>query len=134
MNPDPLVCPGCNGPKTARAKLCRVCRGRANIIGERVWTDTALPTTPAKPRTVYQSNIYHGKCAALARARSEDPSDKIAVNREMRAVKHQALAFASKRFRREIESSTELSEIEMDIVSEWLDDQLDVAEQPAEPA
>lgn len=115
-----LVCPGCRGPKTKRARLCAECRRRANSVGEQVWTDTRIPTVPARPRTAQQNTVYHAKCADLAKLSEQDKP----------IVQAAALAWASKRFQRLIESSTELTEIQMEIVLEHLDVLLAEAKAP----
>jgi hypothetical protein len=108
------TCPGCKGPISRRAKLCAECRRRANSVGEKVWTESALPRIPARPRTPNQSQVYHGKCASLAQLQKLD----------MLEVKHRTLALASKMFDRELKSSTELTEIEMELLLEALDEKL----------
>jgi hypothetical protein len=125
------VCPGCGGAKTARARLCATCRRRANSVGEQVWTESHVPPPPARPRTGQQSRIYYGKCASIARAllppQGADVAagDRSALDRGMRDVKRRALEWASRAFGREIASSTDLTEIEMERLLEHLDDVLD---------
>jgi hypothetical protein len=120
------VCLGCGGPKTAKARLCKKCRLRANAVGEQVWTESHVPPPPSRPRTGLQSRMYHGKVASIARARRAAD-----VNAEMRNVKKGTLEWASATFRREITSSTELTELEMERVLERLDEQLDEIPTPA---
>jgi len=110
-----LTCPGCHGPKTRRAELCRDCRRRANVVGARTWVETAQPTLPSTPRTPQQNRVYHGKLNSIAELEQ----------RPLKDVKAWALERASLMFRRSIESSTELSEIEMEQLLESLDRRLD---------
>jgi hypothetical protein len=125
-----------------RARTCKHCRRRATSTGlnlliaasaapslEDIAAWASAPATsasgpPAAPRSARQSAIYYGKCAAVARA-TMPAADKVELDREMRAVKRRALEYASGRFGREITSSTDLNEIEMDIVCEYLDTLLD---------
>lgn len=108
-----MSCPGCGGKKSRRARLCASCRRRANVIGARVWTETAAPVSTT-PRTSQQSRVYHGKCASIAKLEQRDLID----------VKRRALETATLMFGRPITSSTELTEIEMEQLLERLDEQL----------
>jgi hypothetical protein len=108
------TCPGCGGAKSKRALLCAGCRRRANVVGAKVWTETAAPVSTA-PRTPQQSRVYHGKLASLAQLQAVD----------LYEVKRQALHKASAMFGRPITSSTELTEVEMERLLEALDEQLE---------
>lgn len=119
--PDPLVCPACDGPKSRRAKLCRPCRLRANGIGEQVWTETHTAPLPSRPRTPQQNTVFHARCTELA---TTPGATKEEIRQRKRAIEVEVKAWASKRFGREIESSTQLTEIEMELVLEHLDDLL----------
>jgi hypothetical protein len=111
-----LVCPGCNGPKSKRAALCIKCRRDANAIGATVVTRVAeAQPVPARLRTSEQNRVYHGVLAHVARLEGTD----------IRVMKRRAIAKASELFGRSIESSTELSEVEMERLLEWLDTELD---------
>jgi hypothetical protein len=114
-----LICPGCGGTKSRRAHLCRTCRAKANAVGASVVThvhEAAAPDdAPPRPRTPEQNRVYHGKLADLARHQHQP----------LPVVKRQALVEASRRFGRLVSSSTELSEVEMELLLEWLDDELD---------
>lgn len=119
MKPQALVCPGCGGAKSKRAELCLTCRRKANAVGASVLThvhEAAIPpeSLPFVPRTPWQSKAYHGKCNDLARLTGSDFLE----------TKRAALAHAGEMFGRAFDSSTELSEIEMEQLLEWLDDQL----------
>lgn len=122
------TCPGCDGTKTPRAALCAKCRRRANAVGVSVVThvhEAAIPTESPEPfvrRTPWQSKAYHGKCNDLARITKAD----------MGETKKKTLAYASERFGRPLESSTELSEVEMELVLEWLTDEIDAAKRRAQ--
>lgn len=106
------ACPGCGGLKTATARLCATCRTRANNVGETAWKESAgLQAAPARPRTPQQNRVYHGKLASIAALE----------HTELLEVKQRTLMAASKRFRREIASSTDLSELEMEQILEQLD-------------
>lgn len=107
------ACPGCGGPKTRRAQFCATCRRRANVVGAKVWTETAAPVSTT-PRTSQQNRVYHGKCASLAKLEQL----------ELFQIKRRSLEAASAMFRRPITSSTELTEIEMEQLLEHLDEQL----------
>jgi hypothetical protein len=109
------TCPGCGGEKTKTAELCAKCRRRANVVGARSWIDTGRPPAPITPRTPQQNRVYHGKLSSIA----------LLEERPLKDVKDGALQLASSMFRRSIESSTELSEIEMEQMLEALDDRLD---------
>lgn len=97
--------------------LCRGCRVSANQVGVTVVTHVHEAAAPAaaRPRTPEQNRVYHGKLADLARLE----------RLPMATLKQRVIAEASLRFNRPITSSTELSEIEMEQLLEWLDDQLD---------
>jgi hypothetical protein len=110
-----LVCPGCQGPKSKRAKLCKECRPRANAVGERTWLDTGRPPAPLTPRTPQQNLVYHGKLASIAKLEDCPIKD----------VKRWALELATLMFRRTIASSTEITEMEMEQLLEAFDRRLD---------
>jgi hypothetical protein len=122
------TCPGCGKKKTKRAQVCAECRRKANSIGVSVVThvhEAAIPSeSPRTPRTPWQSKAYHGKCNDLARL----------TKAEFLIVKRNALARAPTMFGREIKSSTELTEIEMELLLEWLDVAIDDAKQRAAAA
>ncbi len=123
-----VLCPGgCGGTKSARARFCASCRARANELGDEVLrrVPTANPAAARSRaqtmlRTPEQNRAYHGKCGAIARLRG----------RNARTVKTEALTLASQLFERKVESSTELSELEMDRLLDHLDAQLALLEQP----
>lgn len=111
-----LTCPGCGGAKSKRAELCHKCRRDANAIGATVVTRVAdAQPVPARPRTPEQNRVYHGVLAHVARLEGLD----------IRVAKRRAIAKACDLFSREIESSTELTEVEMERLLEWLDTELD---------
>ena len=111
-----MTCPGCAGPISRRAKLCADCRKRANAVGASVVTHVAAaaPRTGGPLRTPQQSQVFHGKLNDLAKRRHV----------EQQVVKRHALAHAAATFGRPIASSTELTEIEMELLLEWLDEEL----------
>lgn len=111
------TCPGCGGKKSRDAMLCRSCRTRANALGVSVLTHVHEAATPApsRPRTPQQNRVYHGKLADLARLEQAP----------IAALKRRVLAEATSRFNRPVTSSTDLSEVEMEQLLEWLDDQLE---------
>lgn len=112
--PDRLICPGCSGKKTRRAQLCHLCRPRANSVGGRVWSETAQPAVQSIPRTPQQNRVYHARCASIAKLEQRPLLD----------VKRTALEHFATRIGRPLESSTELSEIEMELLLESLDQRL----------
>lgn len=116
-------CPGCNGLKTHRAALCAECRRRANSVGEQVWTDTRIPTVPSRPRTKQQNTVYHARATELA---SIDGGTKAEIFQRKRDLDRSIKDWASARFGRKIVSSTEFTEIEMELVLERLNQLLDV--------
>jgi hypothetical protein len=125
-----LICPGCNGPKTKRAKLCATCRRRANAVGADVVThvgEAAIPpeSRPPRPRTPQQNLVYHARVTDLAKLAK--PADKEQLRSAERHLKKAVLAKASTMFERPIASSTELNEAEMERLLEWLDEQLEEA-------
>lgn len=108
------ICPVCRGPKSARAQFCSSCRRAANAAGETLVL-AGSSTAATVMRTPVQNRVYHGKLADLAlRSRRSDSE-----------VKHEALDQASRMFARRIESSTELTEPEMERLLEWLTDRLE---------
>jgi len=133
MDAGALICPGCGEKKTARAELCSNCRLRANAVGASVITkvgESAIPaeSLPPRPRTPQQNTVYHARITDLAKielAASEFTKADLRVAE--RNVKRRALAHANVIFKRPIASSTELSEIEMERLLEWLDEQLEQA-------
>jgi len=114
------ICPGCDGPKSKRAKLCRKCRTKANAVGASVVTqihDVTLPAaTRPRLRTPEQNRVYHGMLNDLAKFE----------HKSLRTVKRETLAEASRRFGRKVESSTELSELEMaSLIEGYIDRRLE---------
>lgn len=112
------VCPICRGPKSRRAQMCVHCRRAANTAGENLLLAGPGPLpAPLEQtlRTPIQNRVYHGKLADLVKRAGITPSE----------AKREALARASAIAERPIESSTELSEIEMERLLEWLTDRLD---------
>lgn len=73
-----------------------------------------MPPASVRPRTPEQNRVYHGKVNSLAAAAKIDFLE----------AKRRALQLASAIVGRQLESSTELSEIEMERVLEALDDHL----------
>jgi hypothetical protein len=129
------VCPGCGGKKSKRAELCASCRKRANVVGASVITHVAEAaispeSAPARPRTPQQNTVYHGKISDLAKLNAPG-LEKAELRLAERNVKTRALQHARKMFSRPIDSSTELTEIEMERLLEWLDVELDRANQEA---
>jgi hypothetical protein len=123
-------CPGgCNGRKTARALLCRDCRRRANAVGAVVVQQ--LPTVEAPGagprRTAIQNSRYHGKLCDLATVENGGTISKEELNIAVRALKKRALAQASTMLGRDVTSSTDLTEAEMELLLEWLDREIDAA-------
>jgi hypothetical protein len=109
------TCPGCSGPISRGAQLCRLCRPRAIAAGVNLLAPGARssqPQPPAGARTTGQNRAYHGKCGTLARLRDVP----------VREIKDWALAQASTRFRRNITSSADMNEDEMSDVLDTLDD------------
>lgn len=123
-----VPCPGgCGGMKSENAALCADCRRRANAVGVSVVTHVheASPAT-ARPRTPQQNTVYHGRLRELAILQHGGPfDDKADLWKAERRLKKWALEQAERMFRRELESSTELSEIEMERLNEWLGDRID---------
>jgi len=120
-----MTCPGCGGSKSKRALLCAACRRRAISVGVQ---EVLTPAPPDEPRSPSQNLAFHGKCATLAKLELSDDATHVAVNQRAMERKHDALAWAAKRFGRSIESSRQLSRDEMSEVLEWLDErQLQVA-------
>ena len=111
-------CPSCDGPISKNAQLCAACRKRAIVAGVNLLApgarspEQASPPSPQRPRTSGQNRAYHGKCGTLARLRDVT----------VREVKTWALEQASTRFRRNIESSADMTEDEMSDVLDMLDD------------
>lgn len=125
-----VACPGCGGQKSKRAKLCAECRRRANAVGADVVThvgEAAIPpeSRPPRPRTPQQNLVYHARITDLAKL--TDPPSKETLRVLERQLKKAALEKARQLFGREITSSTELTEAEMEQLLEWLDEQLDKA-------
>jgi hypothetical protein len=108
-----VKCPACGGKKSRSAKLCASCRKLANEVGASLLPHVHQP--PARPRTLDQNRAYHGKCGAIAKLKNVDA----------REIKKQARARASELFGRTIESSADLSELEMDRLLDRLDDELE---------
>lgn len=122
-------CPGCGGRKSKRAELCATCRRTAGAIGVSVITRVgptedihARVKVAQPPRTSIQNRVYHGKISDLAKRLF--PASPTAWQAE-RHAKRLALRHASEMLGRPIESSTELSELEMERLIEWLDDELE---------
>lgn len=138
MDAAALICPGCAGAKTARAKLCIRCRRRANAVGADVLThvgEAAIPpeSLPPRPRTPQQNTVYHARITDLAKLELEQ-SDFTKADLRVAEwnIKRRTLARAAAMFGRSIASSTELSEIEMERILEWLDEQLAAARSRAD--
>lgn len=124
MNPS---CPGCGGAKSKRARLCAACRRRANAVGADVLQQlpTAAPRAREVARTPQQNIVYHARCSDLAKL--EFAGQHVTSSQlRMRVIEVKALTMmkASQRFGRKIESSTELTEPEMEQVLELLDQEL----------
>jgi hypothetical protein len=119
------ICPGCGGDKHRRAELCTTCRKRANAIGASVLTHVATPAAPMIPRTPWQNRNYHGRLREIAQL--ETPGiEREVLWQEERKLKKWALRRASRMFGKPFESSTELSELEMERLLEWLGDVVDL--------
>ena len=113
------TCPGCNGPKSKRAALCKTCRSRATRVGVDVVTHVPVAdVVPVQPRTAVQNRIYHARLNDLMRLRR-------VTNKDARLL---ALDRAAAMLGRAIESSTELSEPEMERLLEWLQEQIEEAQ------
>lgn len=105
--------------------MCADCRKRANAIGASVVAQ--LPTAqqlpqpqPVEPRAIDprtpgQNRAYHKKIALLA-----SQSDQ-----SLKAVKAAALAHISEQLNRDVASSSDLDELEMSDLLDWLDAQID---------
>lgn len=116
-----IVCPGCGGPKTKRAQLCKLCRSRAIAAG----VDQVI--TPDR-RSTGQNSAFHGKCSTLAQLELGPHAAKPQLARCAIEHKRQALAYAAERFTRVVTSSTALSHDEMSEVLDWLDHQIAVGD------
>lgn len=120
------ICPGCDGAKSKRARLCASCRRRANAVGADVLQQmpTATPRPRLVPRTPQQNIVYHARCTDLARLELGPLASSAQLRMRVIELKAETMQRASQRFGREITSSTELSEPEMEQVLELLDQQL----------
>lgn len=120
------VCPGCSGPKSKRAELCATCRRQANAVGASVLTHVheAATPVPSRPRTPQQNTVYHGRCSDLAKL----------LRLSLLEVKKRTLTQAGKMFDRVFTSSTQLAEIEMEQLLEWLLEELETAKANAPAA
>jgi hypothetical protein len=118
------TCPGCNGPKSKRAELCGNCRKQANALGASVLTHVATPTAPFVPRTAKQNTSYHGRLRSIAQLQKPGIEGNALWDAE-RKLKKWALKQASILAGRDIRSSTELSELEMERLLEFLGDRID---------
>jgi hypothetical protein len=117
-------CPGCGNPKTKRANLCADCRRRANEIGASVITHVASPAAPVVPRTPMQNTAYHGRLRSIALL--EKPGlEREALWSAERKLKKWALKHASKLVGRDVGSSTELNELEFELLLDFLGDVID---------
>jgi hypothetical protein len=116
------ICPGCGGPKTRRAELCKTCRLSANRIGAQVVESVATSAPELRPRTAIQNTVYHARLTDLAELEMPEASP---AKRRLRVIelKQWALAHATAEVRRPIASSTDLTEPEMERLLEWLDEQ-----------
>jgi hypothetical protein len=128
MSVSASTCPGCGGGKSKRAKFCKDCRRRANAVGADVLQQipTAAPRQRVVLRTPQQNLVYHAKCADIAALDGLEQWQATKAEQRLRelAVKARTLEWASKRFGRQIDSSTELTEAEMEVVLEHLDAEL----------
>jgi len=61
----PMNCPGCGGPKTKRAELCKNCRKAATALGASVLTHVSTPA-PSIPRSVKQSTVLRAPLREIA--------------------------------------------------------------------
>jgi hypothetical protein len=118
------TCPACGGQKSKRAELCADCRKTASALGASVLTHVATPAQPFTPRTPAQNTVYHGRLRDIALLNLPGASGG-ELYAEERRLKRWALKQASKMFGRTIASSTELSELEMDRLLDWLGDRID---------
>lgn len=118
------ICPGCGNAKSKRAELCGECRRTANQIGASVVTHVAslaTPATPVIPRTPVQNTVYHGRLREIALL--ENPALKSAeLYAAERELKKWSVKQAARMVKRPLASSTELSELEMERLLEWLAD------------
>lgn len=118
------TCPGCGEKKSAKAALCANCRVTANALGVSVLTAVATPAQPFVPRTPKQNSILHGRLREIAQL--EKPGiERGELWSAERKLKKWLLPRAAKIAGREITSTTELSEIEMERLLEWLADVVD---------
>src|SRR5439155_9208891 len=117
------TCPGCHGPKTKRAELCGSCRKTANAIGVSVVTHVSTRATPTVPRTQKQNAVYHGRLREMAQLQKHG-IEREDLWHEERKLKKWALAQASIQVGREISSSVDLSELEMERLLDWLADRI----------
>lgn len=105
-----MTCPSCGGAKSKTARLCASCRRRASALGERALLEPPRGV-PARPRTAQQNTAYHAKLGELARMTGQHLLD----------MKRDALELASAMFNRDVTSSTQLTEIEMEQLLDRID-------------
>lgn len=123
------ICPGCGETKSRRAVVCSSCRKRAGAVGVSVITNVhdAIPleSTPARPRTAQQNTVFHGRLRELALLEHGGPIGKDELYAAERAAKKRAIAHAAEMFGKTFESSTDLSEMQMERLNDWLSDRID---------
>lgn len=117
------VCPGCDGPKSRRAKLCATCRRNAIDVGVRavqagltepIEQAAARPRRESSgPRNDRQASAIHGKAQALANLRGVSKAE----------VKREFYARTGAHFSREITSSDQMTWAE----AHWCLDRLEEA-------
>lgn len=118
------ICPGCGNAKSKRAALCADCRRQANALGLQVLTAVATPSSPTIPRTPAQNKMLHGRLREIATL--EKPGiERDALWTAERKLKRWAVAMASRLVGKPFSSSTELSELEMERLLDWLGDVID---------
>ena len=106
------------------------CRKTANAIGVSVVTHVSTPATPTVPRTQKQNAVYHGRLREMAQLQKHG-IEREDLWHEERKLKKWALAQASIQVGREISSSVDLSELEMERLLDWLADRIDDLKQAA---
>lgn len=132
------ICPGCGEKKSRRAVVCSRCRKRAGAVGVSVITNVhdAIPleSTPARPRTAIQNSVFHGRIRDIALLEHGAPMAKDELYAAERAVKKRAMTRAAEMFGKTFESSTDLSEMQMERLNDWLSDCIDELKAKRAPA
>jgi hypothetical protein len=114
-----ITCPGCGKAKSRSAQLCASCRKTATQLGASVLTAVATPAQPFTPRTPQQNRQYHGRLRTIALLEKPKLEGPPLWDAE-RKLKRWSIEYAARMVGRDLESSTELSEIEFERMNEWL--------------